>query len=559
MKNKNLALIFVLGVLTLIGCSDDDSLNQNQDQFNKSFKINEDPATLKGVISLEGAGVLSVNSLNSQTGRNASLLTKENADDESPQIANIALEQIALVESPVVNGVTLRASHVDVNGDYAYISYLKEGDDYLGGIDIVNIKDKYNPYVVNRMTAEMADVSAVYFSNNKLYFASAFNNDLFPQLSSPATMGVVSISNGSFNNDFLLNSIPGFAAVDVLGYDNKIVGVSGTNGVVGLYNPNDLAATAQQELPDLRSATYSDGNLAVLSGTDGVYILDPSDLSILKNISVKALANASKRTLAFDGDKLLVSEGKDGVGVYNINSGNLIDHINIPVLPDSDIDIADEVTNAVSLADGFILMANGGAGFGIAKLNDENQLTDSGIVGIDGSTNYIKADGDFIFVASGEGGLRILKVSKPDNSNSTFAECDSYVSYTGNSNLNVNSNEELAYRGTATLKNVNVGGKFTFCGSLNIEKNTNINSNGEFNMRGALAVGSYKGNTNLNINSGATLRIEGSMTIYGDLNLNSGATLEFVGNASSIHVFGKVKQNSGSTIKGEYIDTSGKL
>jgi len=559
MKKKNLAVLFVLSVMTLIGCSDDDYEDQRQDQVDENFTISDDPAQLDGAISLEGAGVLSVNSLNVQTRQNLSSARASEEADETPQIADIALEQIALIESPIVNGFSLRASHVDVNGDYAYISYLKEGDDYLGGIDIVNVKDKTKPYVISRLTAAAADMSAVHFLNNKLYFASAFNTDEFSDLSSPATMGVVSISNGFFEDDFILKPIPGFAAVDVLAFSNKILGVSGTNGVSGLYSPDDLSTIAEIELPDLRSATYNDGKLGVLSGTDGVFILDPNDLSVLNSFPVKTMENASKRTIAFDADRLLVSEGKDGVGIYDINSGTLVEHVDIPVLADSNIDVTDQVTNAVSLTDGFILMANGGAGFGIARLNEDNQLTDAGIVGIDGSTNYIKAVDDFIFVASGEGGMRILKVSKPDATDPNFVECDSYTTYNGNSNLNVNSNEEIAHRGTATLKNLNVGGKFTFCGSLNVEKNANLNSNGEFNMRGSLAVGGYRGNTTLNINSNATLRVEGSLTIYGDLNLNSGSTLEFVGDDSTIHVYGRVRKNSGSTIIGNYTDTSRKL
>ena len=117
----------------------------------------------------------------------------------------------------------------------------------------------------------------------------------------------------------------------------------------------------------------------------------------------------------------------------------------------------------------------------------------------------------------------------------------------------------MAYRGAATLKNLNVGGDFTFCGSINIQNSTNINSQGTFNMRGAMAVGIFGRNHDLNINSGSVLRIEGTLVVYGNLNLNSGSTLEFVGNGSRIHVFGNVRQNSGSTVIGNYIDTSNKL
>ncbi|MGB3775537.1 MAG: hypothetical protein WA951_09800, partial [Leeuwenhoekiella sp.] len=409
------------------------------------------------------------------------------------------------------------------------------------------------------MTTELADMSAVYYNNSNLYFSSAFNLDLFPELVTSAAVGMVTVSNGYFNDDFLVNSIPGFAGVDILGYNNTILGISGTDGVAGLYSASTLETNNEVALPDLRSAIYSDGKLAVLSGEEGVFILNPTDLSIIKTIPVKLLAGLSKRTLAFDGDNLLVSEGAEGVGIYDVNSGNLIERVNIQELEDSSAEVSDLVTNAVSLSNGFILMANGGAGFGIAKLDEENNLTDEGIVGITGSTNYIKAEGEYIFVASGKGGVRIIKAGHPEEGDPAFQECDLYDVYTGNSNLNVNGNEELAYRGSATLKNLNVGGKLTFCGSLNVQKHINLNSNGEFNMRGVLAVGAVEGNTNVSINSNAILRIEGNLTIYGDLNLNSGSTLEFVGDNSSIHVYGRVRKSSSSNIIGNYTDTSGKL
>jgi hypothetical protein len=271
-----------------------------------------------------------------------------------------------------------------------------------------------------------------------------------------------------------------------------------------------------------------------------------------------SMESESKRTIAFKDQAILVSEGSNGVGIYDSNSGNALQQLDIQILPEAEYDDADVVTNAVSIAGDFILMANGGAGFGIAKLDENNTLVEEGVVDLEGSSNYIQSDGDYIFVASGTGGLRIIKISQPEV-NENFAECESYDVYTGRSNLNVNSNEVLAYRGSATLKNLNVGGDFTFCGSINIQNSTNINSQGTFNMRGAMAVGIFGRNHDLNINSGSVLRIEGTLVVYGNLNLNSGSTLEFIGNGSRIHVFGNVRQNSGSTVIGNYSDTSNKL
>ncbi|MEP1257999.1 MAG: hypothetical protein ABJL32_04625, partial [Algoriphagus sp.] len=120
-------------------------------------------------------------------------------------------------------------------------------------------------------------------------------------------------------------------------------------------------------------------------------------------------------------------------------------------------------------------------------------------------------------------------------------------------------NESAAYAGSTVLKNVNIGGTFLFCGSLAIEQNLNINSNGLMTVNGSFAFGQYRKNSSLNINSQSKLQLQGSTVIYGDLKLNSGATLEFLGNGNTITVYGTVTVNSGAQIIGNYTDTEGKL
>ncbi len=315
----------------------------------------------------------------------------------------------------------------------------------------------------------------------------------------------------------------------------------------------------ENEFPDLRSAAYSNGKLAVLSGDNGLMLLN-SDFGVEKSIAISGLTEESKRTISFYGENVMVSEGPNGVGIYNSSTGNMISRLPIQLVPDAVVSSEDKVTNAVALADGFIFMANGGAGLGVSKLDANNVLLEEGLADLNGSSNYVKAVGDYIFVASGTGGMRILKMSRSEvAATTTFLNCSEFEEYKGNSNLNVNSNEKAAYSGALTLKHLNVGGEFSFCGSLNVEKSVNFNSFSESNISGAFAVGEYGKNENLVINSKSVLRIEGSLVVYGDLNLNSGATLEFIGENSSVHVYGRVSKGSGVTIKGNFKDTSNKL
>ncbi len=553
MSKRLLAGWIILSIL-VISCSDSNNNFDENEYTQENFKINNDAGTLENVLNRNGAGVLSISSITAIKANRS----KQAVEDEDPQVSNIALEQIATVDPPIVDGTTLRASHVKIDGNYAYVTYMMEGEAYLGGLDIINIEDKTNPFVTSRVTSDIVDFTSAYFSNGRLYFASAVDTDELLNLEYRANLGYVNVSAGNFLQNFQLKPIEGNIAVDISGFDDKIIGVSGATGVLGLYDAVSLETIAEQPIPDLRSIAYGNNKIAVLSGSEGLAMYNPGDLSVLNRINTPNLASESKRTIAFKDQAILVAEGGNGVGIYDSNSGNTLQQLSIPLPVDAAYDSEDVVTNAVSIAGDFILMANGGAGFGIAKLDENNTLVEEGIVDLEGSSNYIQSDGDYIFVASGTGGLKIIKVSQPEATDN-FAACESYDVYRGNSNLNVNSNQVMAYRGAATLKNLNVGGDFTFCGSINIQNSTNINSQGTFNMRGAMAVGIFGRNHDLNINSGSVLRIEGTLVVYGNLNLNSGSTLEFVGNGSRIHVFGNVRQNSGSTVIGNYIDTSNKL
>ncbi|MEO2070049.1 MAG: hypothetical protein ABGW99_01780 [Zunongwangia sp.] len=553
MSKRLLAGWIILSIL-VISCSDSNNNFDENEYTQENFKINNDAGTLENVLNRNGAGVLSISSITAIKANRS----KQAVEDEDPQVSNIALEQIATVDPPIVDGTTLRASHVKIDGNYAYVTYMMEGEAYLGGVDIINIEDKTNPFVTSRVTSDIVDFTSAYFSNGRLYFASAVDTDELLNLEYRANLGYVNVSAGNFLQNFQLKPIEGNVAVDISGFDDKIIGVSGATGVLGLYDAASLETIAEQPIPDLRSIAYGNNKIAVLSGSEGLAMYNPGDLSVLNRINTPNLASESKRTIAFKDQAILVAEGGNGVGIYDSNSGNTLQQLSIPLPVDAAYDSEDVVTNAVSIAGDFILMANGGAGFGIAKLDENNTLVEEGIVDLEGSSNYIQSDGDYIFVASGTGGLKIIKVSQPEATDN-FAACESYDVYRGNSNLNVNSNQVMAYRGAATLKNLNVGGDFTFCGSINIQNSTNINSQGTFNMRGAMAVGIFGRNHDLNINSGSVLRIEGTLVVYGNLNLNSGSTLEFVGNGSRIHVFGNVRQNSGSTVIGNYIDTSNKL
>lgn len=209
------------------------------------------------------------------------------------------------------------------------------------------------------------------------------------------------------------------------------------------------------------------------------------------------------------------------------------------------------VTNGVAVNENVLLMANGAGGLSLSETNDDNTVG-VGVIELTGSINYVATKGDYIFAASGKQGFQIIKLNRPDDS--LVTRCEDLNAYSGSSYLNINNDDTLAYRGSKRFNNINVGGNLLLCGSWTVRDGVNINADGLFEMNGTLVVGRNNRQRNVTINSGATLRVEGNLTIYGDLILNEGASIEFIGDDSVVNIFGRVTRAANTTIDGTFRD-----
>lgn len=543
MKNY-LASGIILSILFYSCSSDIEPIGKD------SIEINTNTEVLSLRISKEGSGVIGIT--------DPTLASSRISEDEIPA-SELPLILLSKVEAPVVDDHTLKATHVDIDGDYAYVSYNTEGDTYLGGIEIFDISDAYNPKITSQAILKDIDISSVAFKDGKLHLAAAVNLDAEYNVTSPANLITVSVAGGLFTSDFSFASVPGYVATDVAHTSSSTVLTTGNDGVVGLFDGNSTLETSI-EVGDLRAASFGSEKLAVLSGSEGVIVMDPISLTASYSIPLALEVSGAKRTIEINNDHLFVSEGKNGAGIYQLSDGSLVKKLAIPIIP-TDVEEGDIVTNAVSVDNDLLFMANGAAGISISDVQDMNEIKEFGVLDLDGSSNFVRNEEKFVFVATGAGGLQILKINtvEEETPEDTGIDCEGLPSYTGSQNLNVNSNDSKAYSGSAVLKTANINSDFLFCGSLAIEQNLNINSNGFMTVSGSFAFGQYQKNTSLNINGQSTLQLHGSAVIYGDLRLNSGATLEFVGDDNTITVYGTVTLNGDAKIIGNYTDTEGKL
>lgn len=538
---KNIYLFSFLTIL-LFACCDNNDENANDNQSTNNVTINSNLTELNKRLDYTNAGVISIEN-STATGKFAAA----NATTSLP------LVQIGEINPPVDSqGRTLQASHVAVNGNYAYVSYIMRGDAYSGAIDVIDVSDPYKPKLVTSALIANTDITSLTYSNGNLIIGGATDIDKLKAVTSPAIVINMQLNSGLLTDKYTTNYLESSVTTDVASNSSSYFAVTGDKGSLYKLNGSTKIVEGKTALADLRSIALSGDKIVTLSGTKGVNIYNQSTLALQKSFSVAADVSGAKRTMDFDETRLLVSEGYNGLGIYDINSGSKLQTIAIPAAGE------DNVTNAVSVNDGYAFVANGAAGLNVLKTG--TQLNLLGTLGIAGSANYVKSSGDYIYVASGKGGLKIIKMEKP---NAAFASCSSFGVYNQGPNLILNSNEVKSYSGSTAINSaiVNSGATLTHCGSISVLNGLTLNSGATFNMRGSLAQGKYYplSSTELIINSNAVLQIEGSVVIWGDLRLNSGAKINFVGNDSSITIYGKVIKNSNVTITGTYKDTENKL
>jgi len=536
MKKSLLALSLCVLVILQACQNDDNNSEGNQEQ---KVILNTDSQSLANRMNFQNSGVINLVADGNLAARDG------NSSSDFP------MSLLAEVNPPSYNGVTLTASHVDVKDNYVYVSYNTQGDTYLGGIDVIDVSQPNNPQLVVQAILPNTDISTVVYNNGQLYIAGATNVDANGALTSPAFVAKMPLQNGMLTSNYTSVSLVGNVATGLAVADSKYYGVSGNNGVVAKIDKTTNAIETTIAIADLRAMGRIDNKIVVLSGSDGVKVFNADNLALQSSFSTSSDVLDAKRTIDFQGNNLLVSEGYQGLKVYNLNSGSLLQTLSLPTgVPN--VDQNDVVTNAVSVNGDFVYVANGAAGVYVYK-KASGSLNLLGSIQLGGSSNYVKSAGDYIFVATGTGGLKIIKKVTVSS-----IDCSAFATYNGGQWLNVNSGETLSYQGSAALQGINVNQNLTFCGSLSVAQQLNVNSNGIFTLKGSLAQGQYS-NNNTTFHVNGTFRVEGSVVIYGNLVLNSGAKLEFLGSNSSITVYGNVTKNSNVTITGTYVDVLNKL
>ncbi len=543
MKKASLIAFIVAG--TFISCSDQTTVYSDP---HDDVLLEGNQSLLDNSIKFDNAGVLDIFEEDKTTAKFSKNMPEGQAGD-------YPLTLVAQVSPPTYNGTLLTASHVDVDGDFAYVAYNTSGDTYLGAIDIVNVSDPNNPQVTARLYYENADINSIKYDNGFVYAVGGLDAEKSLMATANSFVAKIISIAGTLNTTAGIEYVyqQGFNATDVKVSGNNLIVTSGKDGTVTIYDKTSLAILQEAPFTDLRSIALQDNVIAVLDGSKGVSLLDQT-LQLTKDIPIVSdFGIYAKRTIDFYQDKIIVSEGTKGAGVYDVNTGNLLEYVPILIDP-AGVESTDKVTNAVANNEGVLLMANGGAGLCLSEESANNTKL-VGIIQLEGSINFVASKGDYVFAASGKSGLQIIKMNKPTAS--LAALCATSPIYSGSSNLVVAVGEDMAFSGSKRFNNVDIEGTILLCGSWTVKEAVNIN--GLLEMNGTFVVANNSKKRNVTLGKNATLRVEGNLTIYGDLILNDGATLEFIGPGSVVNIFGSVISNGATTITGTFQDVQNKF
>ncbi len=336
--------------------------------------------------------------------------------------SNYVIKLRAEVAPPQFEGKKLQASHIKIAGNYAFVTYNRQGSEYLGGIDIFDISDISNPVLISNAIFPFKDLSSIEIEslgsgqNNFVYIAGAedmgYNNDL----NTPAIAERYILNSANqfqhVDEPRQITDLMSYVATDIKRFHNRIYVTSGSTGGLTTLNPG-MNILETKMINDARSIDADSEKMVVLKGTPGkIFVFDLNGHPIREIETGGATIPEAKSMVRISENFAFAALGELGMKMYNLTTGQEVGYLPRPIEYLTADTPENYVTNGVSINDEIILVANGGAGVYVAQLTDNNQIALMGSMKFEAgsSANFIEARDNKIFVATGVGGLKILEI-----------------------------------------------------------------------------------------------------------------------------------------------------
>jgi hypothetical protein len=362
----------------------------------------------------------------------------------------LSFDLIAEVKPPKTkSGTPVRATHVSIEGQYALVSYNREGPQFAGAVDVFNISDPLKPRLVSSAVFDDFDVNAITgdASGQRIFLTGARKPSAENGLEYPAVLVELAQVSGKLQPKVRQAGLGGYSGNDIVrlgpavftssgnsdcvGTAAKVGGTSVT--VAGTISPITLGNHCQSQAIAVSagSSTASPYLVALQGGEQGklfTYKLQISKATdavyletIKREINVGAVTpKDSRNSLTIQGNLAFAALGLGGVKAFDLESNSSNAKYTMALEnPTADPEV---IANSVSVDRGLVYIAYGAGGLRVAKL--PTATTDTGSAGsstttesvpllakleVDGSANFVAVKDDLAFVASGAGGLKIVR------------------------------------------------------------------------------------------------------------------------------------------------------
>lgn len=331
---------------------------------------------------------------------------------------------IAEMSSPVrSNNRVLSATHVELLGNKAYVTYhfneqsnsgFSGADLYEGQLDVLDVTDPYNPFLLQSATTNLADFNTLALDltenagNRKIWMGAT-------DFKSGGAIFELTLQNGQIPNSAVLSKTktpPGKSVNSVVRAGNWLYATAGrTAGGVFSLNAGTMAIENKIEFTNAKynavsGTTTGSKHVVLKSGNNAelqVYEVSAAH-TLLLTIPLGSIQPEDGKSVVWVKDNIAwVAMGYAGLKAFDINTGALV-HTLSPanMSPES-------VTNGVSVDNDYVYVANGSGGLYLCTITPgQQELNVVGIYQYGASANYVMAKNNYIFIANGREGVKIL-------------------------------------------------------------------------------------------------------------------------------------------------------
>ena len=344
---------------------------------------------------------------------------KEGSEDEVDYTKNFAFTLKADVDPPSNMGTTLMATHVDIQDNYAFVSYNVQGAEYGGAIEVFDVSDIDDPQIISQAIFPTADINSVVYENQKLYFSGALEEFEMMDYDGPAFLGTLNL------NAQMQITLFGIIIVDVKSYSSnsvtttsdKIFITSGDQGSLTVFDKN-LNVLSSSDVFDARSVFVNSDHAFVLAGQPGtIHAFDLTTLAETATFDIGGANTPHSKSDIYATDEYIFAALNEGGMSMLHTDGTIKQNIPKPETPIGEDD-AKHVTNSVSVNNTLVLMGNGESGIAAGEMitedNDNITILGDMVFADMNSANFVTSKDDIVFVASGLGGLKILSIGVDD-------------------------------------------------------------------------------------------------------------------------------------------------